>query len=193
MSSLLMWFLSQYNSIIVFTHKVGQIYKKLSMALKSIYTPESYIFFDGIAHPFLEKSVNVTSLKSAVPSWRYIADQYQFFEWGVDGPTNVKDSVASYSLPILSMEILDDNEVIYDLTEYIENIRVYKSTSEVHSPCIEHILGAWTLYSKRVLNPNRGFYLRYINTEAETILLSLYVTQEEIELKEDINPEELLT
>lgn len=200
MSSLLLWFLSQYNSIITFTNNIGQIYKKLSMALKSIYTPESYIFFDGMAHPFLEKRVNVTSLKSAVPQWRYIADQYQFFEWGSDGPTNIENSVTSYSLPILSMEILDGNEVVYDLTEYINNIRVYKSTDGGYSPCIEHILGAWTLYSERVLNPNRNFYVRYIDNDAETILLSIYGIQEEVEvevdpekLKEDINPEVSLT
>ena len=133
-----------------------------------------YIFFKDLDYPVLEFMTNVESSKSALPVWKYIADQYQFFEWYPGGTTNVQNCVSSHALPYLSMEILDGDEVIYDLTDFIEYVRVYNSTEEKRSPFLQQIITAWMLHAQTVLNPSRGFKLRYIDMNGDVKTVCLY-------------------
>jgi hypothetical protein len=168
--SFALWFLSLYNTFMNFFDGVAHLYKKICTA---IYENKTYILFKDIAFPVLENLTNVESSKSALPQWKYIADQYQFFEWYPGGKTTVQNCVSSDSLPMLSMEILDGDEVIYDLTDFIAKVRVYNST-DTPSLSIEHIVAAWMLDAGTVLNPSRNYTVRYINTNAVTIELPLY-------------------
>jgi hypothetical protein len=139
-----------------------------------IYENKTYIFFKDIEYPVLENLTNVESSKSALPLWKYVADQYQFFEWYPGGTTNVDNCVTSHPLPMLSMEILDGDEVIYDLSSFIEKVRVYNSSQEELSPSVECIVAAWMLDAETVLNPLRYFNIRYIDENADTVTVPLY-------------------
>lgn len=183
------WFLWAYNQLTNFLNCVSHKLKKLYAAL---YENNVYIFFKDLDYPVLESMTNVESSKSALPQWKYIIDQYQFFEWYPGGTTTVQNCLSSHSLPYLSMEILDGEEVIYDLTDFIEYARVYNSTDEETSPSIQQIVTAWMLDARTVLNPRRGFKLRYIDTNGDTVCLPLYdsVTGETaVELDAEIDAE----
>jgi len=169
--SFVLWFLSLYNTFMSFFDGVAHLYKKIRTA---IYENKTYIFFNDIAHPVLENMTNVDSSKSALPQWKYIADQYQFFEWYPGGKTTVQNCLSSDSLPMLSMEILDGDDVIYDLTDFIQKVRVYKSTEAAPAPSVQHVVAAWMLDAGTVLNPSRNYVVRYINMHAETVDLPLY-------------------
>jgi hypothetical protein len=169
--SFVLWFLSLYNTFMSFFDGVAHLYKKIRMA---IYENKTYIFFKDISHPVLENMTNVESSKSALPQWKYVADQYQFFEWYPGGKTTVQNCLSSECLPMLSTEILDGDEVIYDLTEFIQAVRVYKSTEAGLSPSVDHIVAAWMLHAGTVLNPSRNYTVRYINMNADTVELPLY-------------------
>lgn len=160
--------LSLYNSCLKFFERVTLFFKKIYAVVVDTDTSNNYIFFININHPVHESLTHVESSKSALPEWRYIADKYQFLEWYPGGNTSVKTSVTSHSLPILSMEILDGEETIYDLTEFIESIRVYNSSLRSSSPNINHIVQAWMLTARTVLNPSRNFIVRYIDETANT-------------------------
>jgi len=166
-----LWFLSLYNTCTRFFDSVSHFYKKIRTV---IYENKTYIFFKDIEYPVLENLTNVESSKSALPLWKYVADQYQFFEWYPGGTTNVDNCVTSHPLPMLSMEILDGDEVIYDLSSFIEKVRVYNSSQEELSPSVECIVAAWMLDAETVLNPLRYFNIRYIDENADTVTVPLY-------------------
>jgi hypothetical protein len=165
-----LWCLSLYNLYSSFCTRISNFFKKVITAVKRIYTAEHYIFLHNIDYPFLNTEIELVDEYSAKPEWKYVADQYQFFEWYPEGNTTVENSFSSHSLPMLSMEILDGDTMLYDLTDFIENIRVYNSTPNNHTPSIKQIIAAWSLHSKVVLNPTRNFSVQYINENAETVL-----------------------
>ena len=169
--SFVLWFLSLYNTLMSFFNAVAHLYKKIHTA---IYENNTYIFFKDIGYPVPENLTNIESSKSALPQWKYVADQYQFFEWYPGGNTTVLNCASSNSLPMLSMEILDGDEVIYDLSDFIASVRVYNSTAAAPTPSIGHVVAAWMLDAGTILNPSRNFILRYVNMSAEIVDLPLY-------------------
>jgi hypothetical protein len=126
------------------------------------YTPKTYVFFDKISAPYSRTAVNVGAPSSALPLWSYNAETSTFVEWnsGVDAKRA--------SLPLLSLVVVDEERIIHDLTDFVESIRVVHSNA-AHVPSIAHIIGAWSLSSKIVLNPTNEYFANTITTTAETI------------------------
>lgn len=81
------------------------------------------------------------------------------------------DTISPHSLPILSLEIRDGDTVLHDLTEFIGTMRVHVRGDDKFSPSIVHILSAWTITSKIVLNPKLTG--SSINTSAEITPIEL--------------------
>jgi len=154
------------DSVVLFTRKV---YK----AVEGINTPETYLFLHGIDTPSLEKNVNIYSTSIAKPLWRYIPETRQFLQWQPNGTTTVQNAAGSHPLPVLSIEILDGDRVLYDLSDFIELVRVYNSGEEPDSPTLAHIYNAWTLSSHLVLDPTRDFKVRFLTEMAETFVVDL--------------------
>jgi hypothetical protein len=63
------------------------------------------------------------------------------------------DTISPHSLPLLSLEIQDGDIILHDLTEFVGTMRVHVRGDDKFSPSISHILSAWTLTSKVILNP----------------------------------------
>ena len=136
--------------------------KHIWSAVADSYAVKTYVFFDEISAPYTRTSVNLGAPSSAVPLWSYSVETKTFVEWspGVQ-PKEV-------SLPILSLAVVDEERVIHDLTDFVESIRVAHS-NPLRFPSIAHILGAWSLSSKIVLNPTTQYFANTITTTAETI------------------------
>ena len=131
-------------------------------AVADSYAVKSYVFFDEIAAPYLRTAVNLGAPSSALPLWSYSIETNTFVEWGsgVD--------LKSVSLPFLSLAVVHKERVIHDLTDFVESIRV-AHTNKTCFPSIAHILGAWSLSSKIVLNPTNQYFVNTITSTAETI------------------------
>ena len=159
--SYIVWCLGLYNSLSTYYKKASAFTEKVYSAVYSVMNATTYIFFDGIVHAFPAVAVKVVANGAATPRWIYTPETQTFNEWPAEG--SVYDW---HSLPILSMEILYGETVMYDLTEFAEGVRVNVITGNKYYPSIAHIVNAWTISSKVVLDP--GLKVRYINMEADT-------------------------
>jgi hypothetical protein len=142
--------------------------------LVNAYNVKINLFFEGIAAPYNQAAVNVGAPSSAVPRWYYRDDTKTFVEWTVNFQ-NMEDTEATLkarSLPILSIGIVSDERLIHDLTDFAETIRVFHSNPETF-PSIAHILGAWSLSSRIVLNPADKYFATIITSAAETIAVPI--------------------
>lgn len=154
--------LRMFNYITAIIDYVNRQRAKLMDALK----PEYFIFFDQVDMPYPERLVNVSAALSAEPAWRYSTDTYTFVEWAIH---NTPQQGHSVSLPYLSMEIVANDSVQYDLSDYIEKVKIYCADSEkVSYPCLSSIIGAWMLHSGVVLNPKKTMIVRIIDDSGNT-------------------------
>jgi len=151
------------NCLLNFVENTILFSRKVYKAIRSVYMPTNYIFFANVNTPYLENKVNIHSPRSALPLWQYSPDTRKFTAW------DTHTSLFSHVLPVLSIEILENDKVMYDLTDFIETIRVYNTQS---SPSLGHILHAWILSSELVLDPNRNFMIRYVTDDADTFTVS---------------------
>lgn len=182
MLMLTFWLLSTYNYATNTLATASKFARKLVKAFYGVFVPDTYIFFDKIAHAYSTSKVNAYASTSAIPMWTYNSDTHEFFEWPMAASSRAGDQ-----LPLLSMEIAEDGNIVYDITDFIETVRVYNACGEVCAPYISHIVGAWTLSSGIVLDPSKNFAVHLITNDGESQTLSLndmtvrYTEEEEAE------------
>ncbi len=143
--------------------------KRAWSSLEESLSSKVYIFFNNNPSPYFIKSVNEKASGSATPEWIYDSATKTYTQYDSED----EDPGFNTPLPILSMEITYKDKVYYDLTEFIETIRV-KADSEDMSPCISHLLGAWSLSSGIVLDATRGFEVKMIDSRANIVEASIY-------------------
>ena len=168
---LVFWFLSVYNSVTKVTESTISAAQKIYRALYGAFIPDSFVFFDGVVYPYPEAIINPTASTSATPVWRYLSETKQFVAWSLR--SSLESAQMSHSLPILSMDIYEGDNTVYDLTDFTEKIRVYNDSMTPLSPSVAHIVSAWTLCSGIVLDPSRDFRIRYMTQDAETVEVGL--------------------
>ena len=156
--------LKVYNTLdnyLISLYKYGTLlYRNINEA----FSIKSYFLFEGISAPFHTSHVNIGASSSAVPSWYYLPEDKTFVEWSLETPITDTLQTKGRSLPILSMEIIENDRVVYDLTDFIGDIKVY-NIEEAFCPSIAHILGAWFLSSSIVLDHMRDFKVSMIYTD----------------------------
>jgi hypothetical protein len=134
--------------------------------LRNAYTVKKHLLFDGIATPYIKSAVNIGAPSSAVPLWSY-EEEGRFVEW-TWAPSQT--TLTPRQLPILSMNVVSDDRVIHDLTDFVDSLRVYHSNPATF-PSIAHILGAWSLSSRIVLNPANKYFVTIVMANADTLAL----------------------
>ncbi len=166
--------LSVYNHIHLLSEACVKHAQYLWQTLVDAYTIKTHIFFQGIASPYSSSTVHTRTRGSATPLWHYRADTKTFVEWSnqFQGMADAEAALQQTSLPILSMTIVDGEEVIHDLTEFIGPIRVFHSTPKV-SPSIAHIIAAWSMSSGIVLHPSNNYLANTITNFADTVAIAI--------------------
>ena len=140
------------------------LYNKLQKALSK----KQYVFFQYITSPYNILDVIIAASSCAPPLWYYIPENKAFISCNL--VASVEDTLNSAKrgspLPILSMEVVENDQVVFDLTDFLSSITVYPST---HNKCppVAHILSAWTLSSKIVLDRERSFVVRLMDVNAK--------------------------
>jgi len=128
--------------------------------VRTALAPKYYLFFNGVAQAYATTSVELNKPGSARPIWVYSPEANTFLEW----PLHDTDTIQYHQLPILSLEIIDGEETVNDLSEFVGKIRVHVRGDDKFSPSISNIVSAWAISSKIVLDPRlKG---RMIDTDA---------------------------
>ena len=140
------------------------MYSKFYRAISTQY----YVFFQHVTSPYNVLDVNISASSCALPLWYYIPEKKAFISYTVN--TSVKDILNDDSraspLPILSMQVTENDKVVFDLTDFLSTITVYSSTSN-KCPSVAHLLGAWTLSARIVLDRERDFIIRILDENAK--------------------------
>lgn len=166
------YFLRMFNYITAVVEYTKQLYEKCVKA----FSPENYLFFDTNTAVYPEHLVDTSANLSATPQWTYSKDTTVFRLWG-------EEKLVPVTLPYLSLEVLFDDEVQYDVTDYIEKLKVYTAdSSDGPFPSLMTVLAAWSLHSGVVLDNNRAIIYRIITDSGETVEVRQY---EESEVTED--------
>ena len=155
--------LSYYNWLSSLCTTTTRTVQRFYDSLVKAFSPNTYIFFRDVEFAYPSSSISFQTHGSAYPAWLYSADTLTFTEW----PEGDKPS----KLPVLSMEVVDEDEVIYDLTDFVNEINVIQLEDSTTFPSVGQILNAWTLSSKIVLDPKLRVSL--ITATAETVNMDL--------------------
>jgi len=167
------YFLRMFNYITAVVEYTKRMYAKFLNA----FSPENYLFFDINDTVYPEHLVNLSANLSATPVWTYSKDTTTFRLYGEKG------RLVPLTLPYLSLEIVLDGEVLYDITEYIENLKVYTTdTSDGPFPSLVSVLSAWSLHSGVILDNNKAIVYRIITDSGDTLEVRQY---EECDVMED--------
>ena len=130
-------------------------------AVAGVFSEKKYIMFEDAPYAYHANQVHTWASASATAKWSYNRTLKEFVSWGDANHTK------SYSLPYLSMEIMQGERVQYDLTDYIGGLRVRSSAEERVYPTLAELLAAWTTGSYVVLHPTR-YTVRVITEEGDT-------------------------
>ena len=152
------------SEVIVATKDVSV---KILNGVLNAFDKHEYYFMQGYVVPYLRSSINEYASCSAKVEWIYTVEDNQFTIYGLQGlPVGA-------SLPILSLELVRDDRVAYDLTDFVETMVVIRSTDVPFFPSISQIVQAWVLHSKIVFDTRIEFAARLITTNGDTVVLEL--------------------
>ena len=165
-----MMLLRMYNTLYNGFHTCCTNVSYIWETLRNAYSQKVYLLFSGISAPYLKESVNVGTPSSAIPLWYYEKDTKMFVEWTRAHATmeKTKPNLHVSRLPILSMAVMYEERVVHDLTDFLENVEVFHANITMF-PSIAHILGAWSLSSKIVLNPEHEYTVDIITDTGDTL------------------------
>jgi len=166
----LLWMLRLYNTIYTYTSSTIDYGKSVYECVLDAFSTKIYVLFEDIMTPYLVSRVNVAASSSAVPQWYYLPEKNAFVQWELGQPVEslMMNAQEVRSLSVLSMEIHHEESVVYDLTDFLEGVRVYRSSPGVE-PSVAHILGAWSTSSGIVLDRKREFIVSMVADSGNTI------------------------
>jgi hypothetical protein len=148
-----------FNYITAVVDYVKSSYTKIVSAFHA----DNYLFFDTYDTVYPEHLVNLSANLSATPTWVYSKDTCVF-------RLCRDERLVPISMPYLSLEIVLNGKVMYDMTDYIEKLKVYTTDmSDAPTPSLIDILTAWSLHSGVVLDNKKAIIYRIITDSGETI------------------------
>jgi hypothetical protein len=168
-SSLLLCILRTHSFLSKAYDVVGSFLGKVYRIFSEDSEP-TYILFENIMHPYNASRVTLTFAASAIPDWYYKPDENVLVQWSF--PTQINTRTPPFPLlrsTILSMEILENDRVVFDLTDFLEKTKIYAT----RMPSVEHIVGAWYASVGIVLDTTSPYVVRHITEGAETVLTPL--------------------
>jgi hypothetical protein len=187
MSLYIAWLLPLFLSVSNVVETVESFWNKLTDILIELSQPKFYGFFKGSTYPYLLRMAHLYATGSAKLEHVFSFDDRCFFpyiendEFAIERPNE-----RPTSFPLLSLELFDptENKVHYDLTDFVESVKVIHVKGSP-SPSIAHILAAWQLISRVIVDTTR-FKARYINNDGDSQEVDLTST---VPLFEEKTPE----
>ena len=146
---------------------------KVSTAVYASFQPREYYFLKGYTTPYRKEDVNIHASASAAVEFLYNADTRIF--------SDMTPHATSRYLPILSIDLIRDAAVYYDLTDFVERMVVVSNIKEFKYPSISQIMSAWAIDSKVLFDPSIDFFARVVSEDGETYEFVLNDTNDILE------------
>jgi hypothetical protein len=166
-TTMVVWLLRIYTTMSEVIVATKDVSVKILNGVLNAFDKHEYYFMQGYVVPYPRTSVNEYASSSAKVEWIYSVEDNQFTLYGL------QDLPVGASLPILSLEIVRDDRVAHDLTDFVETMVVIRSTDVPFFPSISQIVQAWVLHSKIVFDTRIEFAARLITTNGDTVVLEL--------------------
>ena len=150
--------ISAYTLYASTTKTISKFIGNVKFGYESAFSPRIYAFCKGYMQPVLfTRSVNVDQCELF-----YDVGQSLFYSKHVDSK--------HYSLPILSIEIIHTTgEVLYDLTNFIENMKFIDISRR---PSIGSVVMIWATLTNNFLDPS-AHKVRYIDMSGDECNVAL--------------------
>jgi len=132
--------------------------------MRELFLPKCYAFFENSIHAYDLRVTNHTASASAKLLMVYDSSDRIFIQYD---SINQGGPVLK-TLPILSFEILMDEQVQYDLTDFLEPIRVVM-LDDASIVSVAHIVAIWQVSAHIVLDSNKC-RASYINMDGDSVV-----------------------
>jgi len=163
-----LWVLSLYNTLHFFTTDLIEKVSTTYSILRTAFAQKTYLMLEGVSAPYERSAVLTASQCSAVPLWYYSKEVRAFIAWSAGEELVLRNHTrGGKPLSILSMSIMNDENELHDLTDFIGGVTVYHPDGV--QPSVAHILAAWSLESKVVVNPLGPYAVQMITEGADSI------------------------
>jgi hypothetical protein len=166
-TTMVVWLLRIYTTLNDAFTTTSLVSVKLVNALLNAFNKREYYFLTGYVTPYPRTNVNAHASSSAAVEWIYTIDDNSFKSYRAgEFPVGAR-------LPILSLEIVRDERVAHDLTDFIESIVVIRETNSTAFPTISQIVQAWVLHSQIVFDTRIEFYVKLVTESGDTVILDI--------------------
>jgi len=149
-----LWIQLLWNVLSYVSEKTVVVSKSIVRGIQA----KTYVFFEGSSYPYRIQDYSLAGPGVAPIEWFYDADKKVFLDSRV---YNSSVNFPTRHFEWLSGEIKHNNLVLYDISDYLEEIR----WAGAHKPSPSRVLAAWSLHSGIVLNAREGLTLHTINED----------------------------
>lgn len=158
-----MYFLQFINIMTRFFGSSWSVCKNVYKGVKKSLSENVYVFFEGSSYPYPLDEIDLRS--PGVPSveWYYNHTTHTFVSARL---YNNSQTYQTHHVPYLSTEIQYNDLTLYDVTEFMNDVRWAGEEGEP-MPNADHLVSAWTLYSSVVVKRSDAVSLRVINTDGD--------------------------
>ena len=127
-----------------------------------------YVFFQGSTYPYRVQDYTISGPGVAPVEWYYNADTKVFLSANL---YNTSNEYQTHHFPWLSGEIQYNELTLYDISEFLQQIRWAGSSR----PSSALVLSVWSLHSGIVLNMRDGLVLKVIQEDGTESTLNVRV------------------
>jgi hypothetical protein len=138
----------------------------LSLGVVRSFQTQLYVFFQNIPYPYRAQTTTLAGPGVPPIEWYYNADTKVFLSSTIYNTTH---EYHTHHLEWLSGEIRYNDLVLYDVSEYLQQVR-WAGTAR---PNPSVLLAAWSIHSGIVLNLRDGLILKTINEDGSESSLQL--------------------
>jgi hypothetical protein len=165
-----LFLLRAYSKLSDVTTIALSTFGELIHAMIGVFVPKVYFMFRNVAGVYNIEDYAPWATGSARPEWVYHTGNSTWYPWtGHIHDTLNPPTFHTHPLPILSLEIVDGERAHYDLTDFLEPMRVGQLGDVLlQTPSVAHLVSAWSVSSRVVVDRER-FRARLIDGDGNTV------------------------
>jgi hypothetical protein len=164
-----LWLIGLYSKVSDFVINAFGTFNEILHAIFSVFNPKMFYLFKNMTGAYFIEDFQPWASGSARPEWIYHAGKHVWYPWNGHITTTLEPNVyTNGTLPILSLEIVEGATAHYDLTDFLEQMRVIKTVpEEAPMPSVGHLVNVWAATSHIVVDRER-FKARLIDADGNT-------------------------